>query len=174
MNDLAIIGIKKEIYEELQNQYSRLDREYNGLAANARQLKEKNENLTKDLEKFRANSNQYFLENQQLKEEISNLRKREAGLRNAINKWKTRALNRSDDKVTKKTIEVQKKWEYNKDKRKNMWRTYTTHQVDNIKFGFEDIDRVTEHAKNQAPPGSELVDLKIRGDKCLFKYATWG
>lgn len=174
MNDLAIIGIKKEVHKELQDQYSRLDRDYNNLASNARQLKAVNENLTKDLEKFRANLNQYSLENRQLKEEISNLRKREAGLRNAINKWKTKALNRSsDDKVNRKVIEVQKRWEYNKDKGKNMWRTYTTHQVDNIKFGFEDIDRVTEHVKDQAPPGSELVDLKIRGDKCLFKYATW-
>ncbi len=171
---MAIIGIKKEVHKELQDQYSRLDRDYNNLASNARQLKAVNENLTKDLEKFRANLNQYSLENRQLKEEISNLRKREAGLRNAINKWKTKALNRSsDDKVNRKVIEVQKRWEYNKDKGKNMWRTYTTHQVDNIKFGFEDIDRVTEHVKDQAPPGSELVDLKIRGDKCLFKYATW-
>ena len=173
---MAIIGIKKEVYEELQNQYSRLDREYNNLASSARQLKAENENLTKDLEKFRANLNKYSLENRQLKEEISNSKKREAGLRNAINKWKTRALNRSDDKekTTKSILEVQKKLEYNREKGREMWRTYTTHQVDNIKFGIEDIDRITKQAQEtQVPYGAKLLNLKIKGKSCIFTYASW-
>lgn len=114
-------------------------------------------------------------ENSQLKLEIQKLRRREKGLRNAIQKHRQRAGKKTPVGAVEH-VSTQRRREYSYDRQRRTWRQYETYRRDffmnGVPVGLEHFDTVHAMLLDATKPPEELISLEYR-TKWQYTIARW-